>query len=123
LERHAGQPSSASDCKEDLELLYIPVMEHRHAPRHRVFSPVRLIGPCEQNAGVISNICRDGLFIRVAMDLEIGKCVELRIPRLHNGGSPLDLTALVVHREGGGFGLMFLGYDDRIDAVIARVTL
>ena len=97
-------------------------MEHRQALRHRVFWPVGLEGSRGRDAGLISNICRDGSFIRSAADLELGTCIDVRIPRFRHDEFPLSLTALVVHREGRGFGLMFRDHDEEVDSIIERLS-
>lgn len=100
----------------------VVLMEHRHATRHRIFWPVELVAADVNDTGLAANISRDGVFVRSAADFDLGKCVDLQIRRTRHDDRPVALKALVVHRQGRGFGLMFREHSDEIDSIIDSLS-
>jgi hypothetical protein len=97
-------------------------MEHRHAVRHRIFWPVGLVGSNGRDAGLAANISRDGVFVRSVARFDPGGCLDLVIPRTRHDEHPVTMKALVVHRQGRGFGMMFREHSEEINAIIDRLS-
>ena len=87
----------------------MPVMEHRHAPRRPVRLAVRYRHAGHDGLGELTDLSRDGAFLRTRQRLPLRQCIEV-IPRDEASGAAATWSMFVVHRRADGVGLIFRRY-------------
>lgn len=95
-------------------------IEQRQGRRVPIRVPVRL-NLCDGRMyrGFVTDVCRDGMFVRTAASLSKSRCLQVRIDASSVVDKLfVDIPVFVVHQANGGYGLMFRALDEASAAVV-----
>ena len=94
------------------------MIEHRQGIRRRTLSLVEIQRREGGSVGLMYDISAHGMFVLSNAVPAIHECIYIYLMPLQNGGRPVRITGLVVHRGSHGFGVMFHELDGNAREVI-----